>query len=142
MYYYPNPYSQNTFQSQGGNLNQNLPNQPFINNQVGLKGRPVSSLDEVRAAQIDFDGSLFVFPDVANKRIYTKQINLDGTASLNMYELAKLPADNSQTQIQTDNFVTREEFTEALNEIKAAFEATKTKPEPKVEKSETPQFKF
>ena len=28
---------------------------------TGLKGRPVSSIEEVRAAQIDFDGSLFVF---------------------------------------------------------------------------------
>ena len=40
---------------------------------------------------IDFDGSTFFFPDLANKRIYTKQINIDGTASLNMYELKELP---------------------------------------------------
>ena len=56
---------------------------------VGLKGRPVSSLEEARAAAIDFDGSVFFFPDLANKRIYTKQINLDGTASMNMYEYKK-----------------------------------------------------
>jgi hypothetical protein len=37
-----------------------------------LKGRPVSSLEEVRALSIDFDGSIFYFPDVANKCIYTK----------------------------------------------------------------------
>ena len=49
--------------------------------------RPVSSIEEVRAASIDFDGSVFYFSDLANKRIYTKQINLDGTAQLNMYEL-------------------------------------------------------
>jgi hypothetical protein len=42
--------------------------------------RPVSSIEEVRAASIDFDGSVFYFSDLANKRIYTKQINLDGTA--------------------------------------------------------------
>lgn len=42
--------------------------------------RPVSSIDEVRAASIDFDGSVFYFPDLANKKIYTKQINMDGTA--------------------------------------------------------------
>jgi hypothetical protein len=52
-----------------------------------LKGRPVASFEEARATTIDFDGSTFFFPDLANKRIYTKQINLDGTASLYVYEL-------------------------------------------------------
>ena len=55
--------------------------------QVNLKGRLVSSLEEARATSIDFDGSIFYFPDLANKRIYTKQINMDGTATLCMYEL-------------------------------------------------------
>lgn len=81
--------------------------------QIGLKGRPVSSLDEVRAAQIDFDGSIFVFPDFANKRIYTKQINLDGTASLNMYCLTEIPTLESQ-------YVTKEEFDNTLGDIKTA----------------------
>ena len=52
--------------------------------QTALKGRPVSSLEEVRATGIDFDGSVFYFPDIANKRIYTKQIGMDGTAILNL----------------------------------------------------------
>lgn len=50
--------------------------------QMGIKGRPVSSIEEARAISIDFDGSVFYFPDLANRRIYTKQINMDGTASL------------------------------------------------------------
>jgi hypothetical protein len=37
-----------------------------------LKGRPVASLDEAKATSIDFDGSVFYFPDLANRRIYTK----------------------------------------------------------------------
>ena len=56
-----------------------------------LKGHPVSSLEEVKATSIDFDGSIFYFPDIANKRIYTKQVDLNGIASLNMYELQPLP---------------------------------------------------
>ena len=36
---------------------------------VGLKGRPVSSIEEARVSAIDFDGSVFYFPDLANKRI-------------------------------------------------------------------------
>lgn len=77
----------------------------------GIKGRPVSSLEEVRAAQIDFDGSVFVFPDLAHNKIYTKQINLDGTASLNMYQLAEIPSPETQ-------FITREEFYKVLEELK------------------------
>ena len=41
-----------------------------------LKGHPVSSLEEVKATSIDFDGSIFYFPDIANKRIYTKTVDM------------------------------------------------------------------
>ena len=50
-----------------------------------LRCRPVSSREEAMASQIDLDGSLWVFTDVNNGRIYTKQINNDGTASFNTY---------------------------------------------------------
>lgn len=83
-----------------------------------LKGRPVASLEEARAMTIDFDGSVFYFPDLANKRIYTKQINVDGTASLNMYELKEIPVDQP---INTSSFVTREEFESALAQLQSAF---------------------
>lgn len=81
---------------------------------MGLKGRPVASLDEARAAAIDFDGSIFFFPDLANKKIYTKQINLDGTMSLNIYEMTVI-------QPKADgNYVTREEFEAAIASLKGA----------------------
>ena len=83
----------------------------------GLKGRLVSSFEEARAASIDFDGSIFYFPDLASKRIYTKQINMDGTATLNMYELKEIPISNPNSSI---NFVTREEFEQALNKIQSS----------------------
>lgn len=78
----------------------------------GLKGHPVSSLEEVKASTIDFDGSIFYFPDIANKRIYTKTVGTDGIALLNMYELKPLPVE----PVGTD-FVTRQEFEQALNKI-------------------------
>lgn len=81
-----------------------------------LKGRPVSSLDEVRGTSIDFDGSVFYFPDLANKRIYTKQINMDGTAALNVYELKNIPLTNEANL----NFITREEFEQAMQQIQMA----------------------
>ena len=81
----------------------------------GLKGRPVSSLDEARATSIDFDGSIFYFPDLANKRIYTKQVNADGTATLLMYEIAELPVG---APTDSANFITRQEFEQALAQLK------------------------
>ena len=79
--------------------------------------RPVSSIEEVRAASIDFDGSVFYFSDLANKRIYTKQINLDGTAQLNMYELKETPV-MEQPIVDTSNFITRTEFDNVINYLK------------------------
>ena len=114
----------NLYQGYGNNNSYYQPSRmntiPSINQQqpqfVGLKGRPVSSLEEARAAAIDFDGSVFFFPDLANKRIYTKQINLDGTASMNMYEYKEVPTE----ALNSSNFVTRQEFDETLNDIKGA----------------------
>ena len=87
--------------------------------QVGLKGRMVTSLEEARATSIDFDGSVFYFPDLANKRIYTKQINIDGTASLYVYELREMPVEkeNSSFVPSVDKFVTREEFEQVLEKL-------------------------
>ena len=81
---------------------------------MGLKGRPVSSIEEVRASAIDIDGSVFYFPDLANKRIYTKQINLDGTSLLNMYELKEIPMEQPFNQ---NAFITRDEFESAIRQL-------------------------
>ena len=93
---------------------QQVYQRPIAPQQIGLKGRPVSSIEEVRASGIDIDGSIFYFPDVANKRIYTKQINLDGTATLNMYELKELPP----MAVEGNNFITREEFNAAIENLR------------------------
>lgn len=83
-----------------------------------LKGRLVSSFEEAKAAGIDFDGSIFYFPDLANRRIYTKQINIDGTATLNMYELKEIPVANPTSAMETESFITREEFEQAINQLR------------------------
>ena len=82
--------------------------------------RPVSSIEEVRASAIDFDGSVFYFPDLANKKIYTKFINLDGTASINMYELKEIP---SNPPMENNNqYITRQEFDNVVNQLKQALQ--------------------
>ena len=92
---------------------------PASNQNTTPRVRPVSSLDEVRAMSVDFDGSVFFFPDLANRRIYTKQINLDGTASINVYELKILQQPTAQPQM-TD-YITRDEFNEQMEKIRAIF---------------------
>lgn len=84
---------------------------------MGIKGRPVASIEEARASIIDFDGSIFYFPDLANKRIYTKQINLDGTAILNMYELKEIPV---EPETNSSQYITREEFEAVISQLRVA----------------------
>ena len=110
--YYPQP------------TNQPPPYQPRAYQQaplqpMGLKGRLVSSFEEARASSIDFDGSVFYFPDLANKRIYTKQINIDGTASLYVYELREMPVQREESVLvpSVEKFVTRDEFEQVLKQL-------------------------
>lgn len=102
-------YSQNSFY---------YPQTQAIYQQPGIKGRPVSSFEEARAITIDFDGSTFFFPDLANKRIYTKQINMDGTASLLVYELREQPIEQPKPNL--NDYITRAEFEQVIKEMRAA----------------------
>ena len=97
---------------------QTYPQYPQSYPQQGqsLKGRPVTSIDEAKASIIDLDGSLFVFPDVTNKKIYTKQINLDGTASLITY-VQETPSE--EREIPVNNFLTKEDIISLEEQIKA-----------------------
>ena len=112
--------------------------------QVTLKGRLVSSLEEARATSIDFDGSVFYFPDLANKRIYTKQINMDGTASLYVYELRELPIENETSSFvpSVEKFVTREEFERVLAQFQQLLQkpTEPAAPAPQKEKVELLSF--
>ena len=109
---------------------------------VGLKGRPVTGLEEVRAAAVDFDGTVSFFPDLANGKIYTKQCNIDGTASLNMYEIKEIPAAPSTTA-----YVTRDEFNQTIaalkqvltqaNIVKGSSDQTESE-----KQTSTPEFNF
>ena len=110
---------------------------------MGLKGRPVSGLEEVRAAAVDFDGTVSFFPDLANGRIYTKQCNIDGTAALNMYEIKEIPL---APTISPTAYVTKEEFNQTMSALKQILaqanlvkESTdQTQPQ----QTSTPEFKF
>ena len=117
--YYQYPYGQQyqrPVQMEPSQTMANQYNMPPMMSQTGnyIKGRPVASFDEARAAQIDFDGSLHVFTDIGNKKIYTKQINLDGTATLNTYTLVE-----EDVASNAPEYVTKSEFNQALMQIEA-----------------------
>ena len=76
----------------------------------------MASFEEARATSVDFDGSIFYFPDLANKKIYTKQILPDGTAQLNLYEMKMIPMEQIGAE---KDYVTRSEFESALASLKA-----------------------
>lgn len=117
-------------------LQPQFPNQPSIS----LKGRPVGSIDEVRASMIDFDGSVFYFPDIAKKRIYTKQMNLDGTSSLQIYQLMETPnTENEVPQIAVDDFVSRETFDKVIAELTAEIQFLKSQ---KKEEKSNAEYNF
>ena len=126
MYYYPQQQQMNAAM---------LGYMPPATQTSALKGRPVSSLEEARAAQIDFDGSLFIFPDLANKKIYTKQINLDGTATLNAYSL-----DQVAMAAPPQNYVTKEEFDALVKEIELLKQAQSERKEVKTNATAIPIF--
>lgn len=87
-----------------------VPNNPTF---IPLKGQRVSSFNEVQAIPVDFDGSVFYFPDSTNKRIYTKQIGMDGTAIYNVYEKSEMPLNAVDGQ-----FITRTEFDNVIGQIR------------------------
>ena len=113
-YPYPNQ-SQTQYQQMGYRPQQIWPAPQQQIPQV----RPVSSIEEVRASPIDFDGSIFYFPDIANRKIYTKSINLDGTVGINLYELKENAAANNVSEA---GYVTRQEFEDTINQLKLFYD--------------------
>ena len=110
--------------------NRPIDSQDLLSNQF-LKCRPVSSKDEARAFQIDLDGSLWVFTDLGNGKIYTKQVNNDGTAAFKTYVFTE-----DQNPFNSTEYVTREEFNKALQSLMAAMQTTSsTEPVPPQQKT-------
>ena len=116
-----------------GNNNMLLSNSPYDNymgrtngsqnmlsNQF-LKCRPVSSKDEAKAYQIDLDGSLWVFTDVGNEKVYTKQVNNDGTATFKTYALVE-----DEDPYKSNEYVTKEQFNKVIQALVATISKSST----------------
>ena len=63
-----------------------MPSQPLMP-MYGIKGRPVTNIEEARAAQIDFDGSTSYFPCPAERKIFAKGLDLNGNPVFEVYQL-------------------------------------------------------
>lgn len=91
-------------------LSSRMPYLPPQQSGIVLRmAQPVSSFEEVKAMSINFDGSIFFFPDLASKRVYSKQILQDGTPNYKVYEEKALPNIN-----MASSYVTREEYENTL----------------------------
>lgn len=104
-----------------GMMQQTVPQQTM----QMIKCRPVSSYDEAKASMIDLDGSMFVFTDIANKKIYTKQIMLDGTAELKTYELVEQNKTEIEHKSNDYECVSKHEFEEVIGKLKKQIEVLK-----------------
>lgn len=105
--------------------------------------RPVASIEEVRAYPIDFDGSIFYFPDIANRKIYTKSVNMDGTVAINLYELKEIATPQITDQPIDSSYVTREEFENTITQLKTMYEEILKAKEQEMEQvAAQPKFQF
>ena len=118
--------------TQPGNYSPS-PQQPTTTPLI-LKGRPVSNEEEANAAMIDFDGSLFVFPDKAHGKIYTKQLGLDGNIIFLKYSLepsqpvTQTPNTQSINGLQDMNeYVKKDDLDKVLMEIQQKFNSLEQK---------------
>lgn len=138
MGYGANQYQQQLQQNRLNQMEQQYNNGMYQQNnfpvqntqQIGnamqvLKGRPVSSFDEAKASMIDLDGSLFVFTDVANNCIYTKQILLDGSAELKTYVLKEQKQNNLKQNETMIEYVPKNDFEKIIEELNSKIEELK-----------------
>ena len=117
------PYGNNNMLLNNTPYNNYMGNNNQANNNQFLKCRPVSSKEEARAYQIDLDGSLWVFTDIGNGKIYTKQVNNDGTATFNTYVFT---IQNENSYNNSPDYVTREEFNKVVQTLMAAMQTGKS----------------
>lgn len=114
---YGNPYyNQQRFQQvvpqqQLQNSNYIQPIQPTVLPQIGLLGKPVESIDVVKAMDIPLDGSISYFPISDGTAIVSKQLQTDGTSKITIYK----PTNGDKEDVI--KYATIEDIQEAINDL-------------------------
>lgn len=80
----------------------------------GIKGRVVTSIDEARAAQIDFDGSASYFPCPAERKIYVKSLDLNGNPVFEVYQLTNNGTQQQPVYVENSAFAALQQRVEQL----------------------------
>ena len=115
----PNPMQQQQIMQQQF---PQMPQQP-----LGLKGRLVSSIEEVRAMPVDMDGSETYFPHPASNSIFTKAIDMNGNQVIRRYVLEQDSNGNQDvTQVMQSTIDDMEKRIKTLEEILDGITSTET----------------
>ena len=95
------------------------PQQPIQPQPQGNMIRTVTSIDEIKAITPNFDGSKMYFEDVTNGKLYVKYLGLNGLPITEIYGKEEIPvvAENTTTQVNASDFVSRTEFEEMKAKI-------------------------
>lgn len=121
MLYYNNNYMPYRWQQPNPMQQQQMIQQQFPQmpqQQLGLKGRLVSSLDEVRAMPVDMDGSETYFPHPASNSIFTKSIDMNGNQVIRRYVLEQDSNDiQNTTEVMQSNIEDMEKRLKTLEDI-------------------------
>lgn len=72
---------------------------------------PVGSIEEVKAHPVDWSGNANYFIDNANKKIYVKQLGMNGVPITSTYKLDTEPSEESTP------YVTKEEYNALKGEL-------------------------
>lgn len=107
------PYNTNQFYNQSmiqPRYTQPIEPQPIIPKPMALNGKVVDSVDTVKGMDINLDGSVSYFPLADGTKIITKQLNMDGTSKMVVYEQVK-------EDIKEVKYVTSDELDKAIKKI-------------------------
>ncbi len=130
MYYPQNGYSYPQGYPQQQQTNQNTSQQVWQQNmmqqqqqQIMLQGYPVPDEMTARNAIVSTDGTISIFPDIQNGKIYTKQLDMNTFAPIfKVYQLVQQQTNNS-------NYVYVEDFQKLqgyVGELEKRIEELKT----------------
>lgn len=107
-----NPYN-NQFYNQSmlqPRYPQPIEPQPIMPKPMGLNGKVVDSIDTVKGMDINLDGSISYFPLADGSKIVTKQLNMDGSSKMVVYEQVK-------ENIKEVKYITSDELDKAIKKI-------------------------
>lgn len=113
MYYPQNGYSYQQFypQQSSQNLSQQGYQQNMMSQQVLLQGYPVPDEMTARNAEVSTNGTISIFPDIQNGKIYTKQLDMNTFAPIfRVYQLV-------EQQQSATNYVSTEDFQKLQNYV-------------------------